>query len=112
LLGEPRVGELSELEFVFSDDHGKPLTNLKPYLSAAGHIIVASQGPYTIDHTHGEAEDASGEMLWPLPGTTFGPVITFHHRFPAPGLYKVWGQFQTAEGHVITADFVVRATAD
>jgi P-type Cu+ transporter len=113
LLGIPRVGEPSELEFVFNDSNtSEPLTNLKPYLSAAGHVIVASEGLYTIDHTHGEAEDASGEMLWLLPGTSFGPDVTFHYRFGAPGLYKVWGQFQTAEGRVITADFVVRATAD
>jgi P-type Cu+ transporter len=112
LLGAPGVGEQSELEFVFADEHGKPLTNLKPYLSAAGHIIVASQGLYTIDHTHGEAEDASGAMLWPLPGTSFGPAVSFHYRFPVPGLYKVWGRFQTADGRVITADFVVRATTD
>ena len=112
LLGAARVGEPSELEFVFVDETGKPIKTLKPYLSAAGHIIVASQGLYTIDHTHGEAENASGEMLWPLPGTSFGPAVTFHYRFPAPGLYKVWGQFQTADNRVITADFVVRATAD
>jgi Cu+-exporting ATPase len=113
LLGAPRVGESSELEFVLSNpETGQPITDLKPYLSAAGHVIVASQGPYTIDHTHGEAEDASGGMLWPLPGTNFGPVVKFHHRFAAPGLYKIWGQFQTADGRVITADFVVRASAD
>ncbi len=39
----------------------------------------------------------------------FGPEIAFHHTFPAPGLYKVWGQFQTHDGQVVTADFVVRA---
>ena len=113
LVGTPRVGEPSELEFVFRDpETGEPITNLKPYLSAAGHVIVASQGLYTIDHTHGEAEDASGAMLWPLPGTSFGPDIKFHYRFAAPGLYKIWGQFQTADGRVVTTDFVVRATAD
>ena len=41
-------------------------------------------------------------------GTTYGPEIAFHHTFPAPGLYKVWGQFKAHDGHVLTADFVVR----
>ena len=110
LQGTARVGEPSELAFTFSDAAtGQPITDLKPYLSAAGHVIVASEGLYTIEHGHGEAEDATGAEVWPLPGTTFGPEITFHHRFAAPGLYKLWGQFQTADGHVITADFVVRA---
>jgi len=67
---------------------------------------VASQGLYTIEHGHAEGDD------WPLPGTTFGPEVTFHHRFAAPGLYKLWGQFQTADGQVLTVDFVVRASAD
>ena len=39
----------------------------------------------------------------------YGPEIGFHHTFPRPGLYKVWGQFQTGDGRVVTADFVVRA---
>jgi hypothetical protein len=39
----------------------------------------------------------------------YGPEIAIHHTFPAPGLYKVWGQFQARDGRVITADFVVRA---
>jgi Cu+-exporting ATPase len=113
LLGAPRVGEPSELEFAFSNaDTAQPIANLKPYLSAAGHVIVASQGLYTIDHTHGEAEDASGGVVWPLPGSSLGPTIKFHYRFSAPGLYRIWRQFQAADGHVITADFVVRANPD
>ena len=28
----------------------------------------------------------------------------------APGRYKVWGQFQTSAGEVVTADFVLYAT--
>jgi Cu+-exporting ATPase len=76
---------------------------------AAEHGIVASDQLYTIEHGHGEAEDAAGNEVWPLPGTRFGPEIGFHHRFAAPGLYKLWGQFRTADGQVITADFVVRA---
>jgi P-type Cu+ transporter len=110
LHGEPRVGETSELEFHFTDAAtGAPIQNLQPYLAAAGHVIVASDGLYTIQHGHGEAMDAAGSEIWPLPGAAFGPEIGFHHRFAAPGLYKVWGQFKTVDGRVITADFVVRA---
>ena len=107
---EAHVGEPSDLEFHFTDSQtGAPINDLKPYLSAAGHVIVASQGLYTIDHGHGEAFDASGAELWSMPGASFGPDISFHHRFGAPGLYKLWGQFQTADGQIITADFVVQA---
>jgi Cu+-exporting ATPase len=110
LHGEARVGETSALEFHFTDAAtGAPVGDLQPYLAAAGHVIVASERLYTIQHGHGEAEDASGSELWPLPGARFGPEVGFHHRFTAPGLYKLWGQFKTARGEVITAEFVVRA---
>jgi len=38
----------------------------------------------------------------------FGPEIIVRHTFTAPGIYKVWGQFQPQDGPVITADFVVQ----
>jgi Cu+-exporting ATPase len=110
LHGEAKVGETSELEFHFVDAAtGAPVRDLQPYLAAAGHAIVASEQLHTIEHGHGEAEDAAGNEVWPLPGTRFGPEIGFHHRFAAPGLYKLWGQFKTASGEVVTVDFVVRA---
>ena len=110
LHGDARVGETSDLAFHFTDAAtGAPLRDLQPYLAAAGHVIVADERLSTIEHGHGEAEDAAGGERWPLPGTRFGPEIGFHHRFPAPGLYKLWGQFRTADGQVITADFVVNA---
>ena len=82
--GGARVDETSELEFAFTDAAtGQPITDLRPYLSAAGHVIVASQGLYTIEHGHGEVQDAPGSEIWPLPGISFGPEIAFHHRFNA-----------------------------
>jgi Cu+-exporting ATPase len=103
------AGTPAEFEFVFSDaETGAPVTYLQPYLSAAGHVIVADERLYTLAHGHGEVEDANGDEVWPLPGTRFGPEVGFHRTFAAPGLYKVWGQFQTADGQVVTADFVVR----
>jgi Cu+-exporting ATPase len=109
LTGDPRAGETSELAFRFSDAAtGAPIRDLQPYLAAAGHVIVADDHLFTIQHEHGEAEDAAGNATWPLPGATFGPEIAFRHRFAAPGLYKLWGQFETHDGQVITVDFAVR----
>jgi hypothetical protein len=71
--------------------------------------MVASQGLYTIEHGHAEAEDASSAEIWPLPGATLGPEISFHHTFRAPGVYRLLGQFETSDGRLITAKFVVRA---
>jgi len=32
-----------------------------------------------------------------------------HAAFPRPGLYRLCGQFRTADGTVITTEFTVRA---
>jgi hypothetical protein len=44
-----------------------------------------------------------------LGGGTYGPTITFEHKFEEPGLYTLWGQF-LYRGQVLPADFVVRVT--
>jgi Cu+-exporting ATPase len=101
---------------------GEPLRDLRPYLGAPAHVVILSADGADFVHTHGEvgAADASPAAgMGHAEGTTsqagaappdaFGPEIAFHHTFPRPGLYKVWGQFQTPGGEVVTADFVVRA---
>jgi Cu+-exporting ATPase len=100
---------------------GEPATDLKPYLGAPAHVVILSPDGRTFAHTHGEAVGATADHgAAPQPaaghadgghadaGAQYGPEIAFHHTFPTPGLYKVWGQFQTHHGEVITADFVVR----
>ena len=50
---------------------------------------------------------ADGHAHAPAAGG-YGPEIAFTHALSAPGLCKIWGQFQAQDGHVMTADFVVR----
>ena len=109
-------GKESELTFRLTRD-GQPVRDLRPYLGAAAHVAVVSEQGGEFAHTHGEAAGAGHEEEGGAHGAGdehaapagLGPEIEFHHTFPAPGLYKVWGQFQTSKGEVITADFVVRA---
>jgi Cu+-exporting ATPase len=108
-----RAGEESELTFALSRG-GEPVTDLRPYLGAAAHVAVVSAEGGEFAHTHGEAAGAGhaeegGDGHGHETGPALGPEIAFHHTFPEPGLYKVWGQFQTRDGRVITADYVVRA---
>jgi Cu+-exporting ATPase len=115
-----RAGTEAEMTFRVTDSTGAPVDNLLPYLGAPAHVVVLSQDGQTFAHTHGEAAGghetgAADAEAAPTAaadhghaGGTFGPEISFHHTFAAPGLYKVWGQFQTHEGEVITADFVVQ----
>jgi Cu+-exporting ATPase len=134
--GHVHAGEAVPLTFRLEEvATGEPLRDLHPYLGAAAHVVVIAESGATFAHTHGEAHpatppagatpthggapDAHGGAPDAHGGTpdahgtppgAFGPEIEFHHTFPAPGRYKVWGQFQTSAGEVVTADFVVYAT--
>jgi len=80
------------------EENGLPVTDLDRYLGAGGHCVILSQDSRNYLHSHPIE----------LPGQpASGPRITFHTRFPRPGLYKVWGQFQH-HGRIVVADFVVK----
>jgi Cu+-exporting ATPase len=90
---------------------GEPVRTLTTYLGAPAHVVVINAAATEFVHTHGivaseRAGAAMGAMDTAQP--PFGPEISFTHTFASPGLYKIWGQFQTKDGQVITADFVVQ----
>jgi Cu+-exporting ATPase len=109
------------LPFVFRLENaatGDPLRNLQPYLGAPAHVVILRADATGFVHVHGHqaqpsaAPATAGHVDAPPAGSgqtqTFGPEIGFDYRFPSAGLYKIWGQFRTASGEVLTADFVVR----
>ena len=118
--GTLSAGQEARLVFQLADaTTGHGLATLRPYLGAAAHVVILTEDAGTFAHTHGEAVGAAGHHgqaadthgghgAHSQAPSSIGPEIAFQHRFPAPGLYKVWGQFQTADGQIITADFVVR----
>jgi Cu+-exporting ATPase len=109
--GRARVGETSGLRFTFADPTtGEPITDLQPYLAAAGHVVVMSGDGETFAHEHADVEDEDGDPVFALPGQEFGPELDVHTHFDAPGVYRLWGQFRLADGRVLTAPFTVRAT--
>ena len=61
-------------------------------------------------HEHAEAQDDDGNLVFALPTQTFGPDLDVHAAFPRPGLYRLWGQFRTADGRLLTTTFTVRAS--
>ncbi|HEX4744159.1 MAG TPA: heavy metal translocating P-type ATPase [Candidatus Limnocylindria bacterium] len=101
----------AEARFVFRLEDprtGQPRRDLAPYLGAAAHVVVLDERAGSFAHTHGEAASAGRSVHGGgAESGPYGPEIEFHHTFPAPGPYKVWGQFQTADGRVLTADFVI-----
>ncbi|WP_138732064.1 heavy metal translocating P-type ATPase [Modestobacter excelsi] len=107
--GDAEVGG-SELHYTFTDAvTGRPVDDLRPYLAAAGHVVVMRADGETFAHEHAEVADDAGRPVFALPGTTFGPELDVHVEFPTVGVYQVWGQFRLADGDVITVPFTVQA---
>jgi Cu+-exporting ATPase len=108
--GEAIVGGRSDLHFAFTDAAtGKPVDDLKPFLAAAGHVVVMRADGSTFAHEHAEVEDADGRPVFAIPGETFGPELDVHAEFQTPGVYQLWGQFRLADGDVLTVPFTVEA---
>jgi Cu+-exporting ATPase len=104
LTGDAVVGDESDftIEVEGVDD-------LRPYLGAAGHVVVMRSDGELFQHAHAETYDGNGRPVDALPGTTFGPDLDLHVRFVVPGTYRLWAQVALADGTVVTAPFVVHA---
>jgi Cu+-exporting ATPase len=110
--GDVQAGRTSDLRFRFRDaETRRPVTNLRPYLAAAGHVVVMRADGQTFAHEHADVRDSNGNPVFALPGQRFGPELDVHAEFHAPGLYQLWGQFRLDSGRVITVPFTVDATA-
>lgn len=86
--------ESAIVTFDLRQPDGAAVTNLEPYLGAMGHLVVVSADGAKYVHAH------------PLTETPGSSVVRFEVHFPAPGLYKLWGQFQRG-GQVVTVPAVV-----
>ena len=90
------------LMFEVSDQaSGAPATNLQPYLGAMGHLILIHEDGVTLVHSHPDER---------LPDVGKDGKVPFLARFPKPGNYRGWAQFQR-DGKVVTSAFVMSATA-
>src|SRR5205085_6913516 len=78
---------------------GAPITNIEPWLGAMAHLILIHEDGTTFVHSHPDEAD-------PTNGKT--GQITFLARFPKPGVYRGWLQFQRG-GKVETAAFTITA---
>lgn len=91
------TGKDTVLRFQVRDDGGQPLAALQPRDGATGHCVMLSEDT----RIYLDARPANDEA---------GPDVVFRTRFPAPGLYKVWGQFRHRD-LIVTAPFVLRVEA-
>ena len=75
---------------------GAPVTDLEPYLGAAGHLLLVSSDLDIAFHSHPVAEIS----------TQHGPNVVFQILFPREGDVRMWVQFQR-HGEVLTSSFTV-----
>ncbi len=78
---------------------GNPPSGMEPYLGAGGHLLMVGDDGTTFVHAHPEESPAAQTQ----PGT-----IAFLARFPRPGIYRAWAQFQR-NGEVHTVSFILEA---
>jgi hypothetical protein len=81
--------------FTLTDGATGASVDPQPYLGAMGHLVLVHEDGETYVHSHPDELAASS-----------GGRVSFSVRFPKPGLYRAWGQFQR-DGRVLTADFVI-----
>ncbi len=74
------------------------VTDIQPWLGAMGHLLLVDQDGVTFVHSHPDER---------RPDAGRSGTVPFLVRFPKPGLYRGWAQFQR-HGQVLTADFIVR----
>jgi hypothetical protein len=90
-----KAGKEATLRFTLTDaSSNTPVSDLEPFLGAPGHVLLVSTDLTESNHVHPEEP------------ATRGPVITFQPLMAAPGLYKLWLQFQRG-GVVSTVSFVI-----
>lgn len=106
------------------DKNGKPATDLRPYLGAAGHAVFISASDLSYVHVH--PMDARSDMQQtnmagmnmsaadmesaPLAqNTAVSPKMQLHVELAQTGTYKVWFQFNGG-GRLHVATFVIRGT--
>jgi hypothetical protein len=97
------VGHSLTIAFTLKDAAANtPITDLEPYLGAMAHLMLIQQDGATFVHSHPDETDAANGH---------NSAITFLARFPKPGFYRGWLQFQRG-GKVETAAFTWEVTGD
>jgi hypothetical protein len=90
------IGRTLDITFTVKDaSTNAPITDLEPYLGAMAHLMLIHQDAVTFVHSHPDDTD---------PSNGHNGSLTFLARFPKPGVYRAWLQFQRA-GKVHTAAF-------
>lgn len=93
-----------KLSFTIKDSSGKPVTTLKPYLGAFGHLVIINQKTYDYLHVH------PASLITPKPNDSGGPQVTFMslgmYGPIKPGNYRLFAEFNP-DTILTVADYTV-----
>lgn len=95
-----QVGRMTTLMVKLADQKtGQPAGDTVKWLGAAGHMMIFHQDGMTVVHSHpAETEESEAQVK--------RGMVHFTGRFPKPGLYKVYAQFDW-RGAVRTLGFAI-----
>ncbi len=83
----------------------QPVTTLKPYLNAFGHLVMINQENYTYIHVHPK------DLTVPKPEQMGGPVVVFlpmgMYGPIKPGVYRVFAEFNP-DGQLIVGEYTIK----
>ena len=85
------------------DASGNAVGDTQPWLGAAGHMMIFSKDGQTVVHSH-PADGAENAAL------VKKGEMRFTGRFPKPGAYRVFAQFQRG-GVIHTIPFTIEVKA-
>ena len=95
-----QVGRKATLQVkLFNQKTGIPAGDTVKWLGAAGHLMIFHKDGLTVVHSH-PSESPENDAL------VKKGIVRFSGRFPKPGLYKAYAQFDW-HGDVRTLGFVV-----
>ncbi len=95
------------LSFTIKDAKTKaPITTLKPFMAAFGHLTMINEQTYDFIHVH------PNNLVAPPPDASGGPTVDFlpigiYGPFK-PGIYRAFGEFSTKAGTDFDTDFTVK----
>lgn len=99
--GDLTPGQTAELVLSVRRD-GVPVTDLQPYLGAAGHLVVLRHGDLAYLHVHPEESGTAAGA---------GPEVGFAAEVPSDGSYRLFFEFRH-DDTVRTAEFTLEAGDD
>lgn len=95
-----QIGKKAELMVKLTDEKtGEPAGDTIKWLGAAGHMMIFHQDGQTVVHSHPAEDDENNALVKQ-------GMVHFSGRFPKPGKYKVYAQFDW-RGSVRTLGFAI-----